>query len=429
MPPPWLAPEKARRMREINLREYERSPGVPLSARERDILRVVLPSIAIEPAPGMEGTYHLTPGSVVGAFETNDLSVFIEPKIGIAQLLSLACYTIGRIRFRPEDFQFPEECALPDILAIALSTQARRAFSGGLLHGYRTEEEALMTVRGRIRFDEQLRRRFGTPLPVELQYDEFTDDILPNRLVKAAAYRLGRIHLRSPEARRGLGWVGGILDGVSLVEFSPTGIPPMVFDRLAEHYRDVISLSRLILGHGAFESGRGAVRASGFLMDMNVVFQEFLTQSLRDVLGASPETLRSDRELQDVTLDHEGRVTLRPDLTWWDGHDCLFVGDAKYKNVTGDRVPNADLYQMLSYATALGLPGGLLVYAHGEAEPASYTVRRCGTRLEVAALDLTGALDEIVEAVRHVAKMVVRLRNEAGGVGPGIVLNTLSTGI
>ena len=100
-------------MREINLREYEKSPGVPLSARERDMLRGVLPSVSIEPAPGMEGTYHLTPGSMVGAFETGGLSVFIEPKIGIAQLLS-ACYAIGRIRFRAEDFRFPEKCALPD---------------------------------------------------------------------------------------------------------------------------------------------------------------------------------------------------------------------------------------------------------------------------------------------------------------------------
>ena len=382
------------------------------------MLRRTLPSVAIEPAPGTDGSYHLTPGSVVGAFEAGGLSVVIEPKIGIAQLLSLACYAISRIRFRAEDFGFPEKCALPDILALALSTQARRAFSGGLLHGYRTEEEALMTVRGRIRLEEQLRRRFDTPLPVELQYDEFTNDILPNRLVKAAAHRMGRIRLRSPEARRSLGWVAGILDGVSLVEFPPTRVSTVAFDRLTEHYRDVISLARLILGHGAFESGRGGVRASGFLMDMNVVFQEFLTQALREVLGASRQSLRSDSELQGVTLDREGRVSLRPDLTWWDGPDCLFVGDAKYKNLTGERVPNADLYQMLSYATALGLPGGLLIYAQGEADTASYTVRGSGTRLEVAALDLTGALEEILEAVRQMAKSVVRFRNEARGHSP-----------
>ena len=80
---------------------------------------------------------------------------------------------------------------MPDTLALALAAAARRAFVRGLLHGYRTEEEALHTVRGRIRFDEQMRRRSGVPLPVEVRYDEFTDDILENRLVKAAVVSLG----------------------------------------------------------------------------------------------------------------------------------------------------------------------------------------------------------------------------------------------
>ena len=54
-----------------------------------------------------------------------------------------------------------------------------------------------------------------------------------------------------------------------------------------------------------------------------------------------------------------------------------------------DAVPNADLYQLLAYTTALDLPGGLLIYAEGEDEPATYEVRNAGKRLEVAALDLS----------------------------------------
>ena len=60
-------------------------------------------------------------------------------------------------------------------------------------------------MRGRIMFDEQIRRRFGIPVPVEVRYDEFTDDILANRLVKAAVFRLGRQQLRSARALGELG--------------------------------------------------------------------------------------------------------------------------------------------------------------------------------------------------------------------------------
>ena len=143
-------------------------------------------SLTITPTGDAEGTYYLTPSFIVGALEVGGLSVLIEPKLGIPQLLSLACYAIDKIGFRQEQFDFPDEYALPDMLALALASAARRAFSCGLLHGYRIKEEELYTVRGRIQFDEQIRCRFGIPLPIEVRYDEFTDDILANRLVKAA---------------------------------------------------------------------------------------------------------------------------------------------------------------------------------------------------------------------------------------------------
>ena len=142
-----------------------------------------------------------------------------------------------------------------------------------------------------------------------------------------------------------------------------------------------------------------------------------MTQALREELDASPRTLQSDRELGRLTLDESRRVTLEPDLTWWDGPTCTFVGDAKYKNLTGRRVPNTDLYQMLSYATALDLPGGLLVYAQGEVDDEFYEVRHSGRRLQVASLDLAGTLEDVLKKVRRIADQVVLLRDAARRAG------------
>ena len=232
-------------------------------------------------------------------------------------------------------------------------------------------------------------------------------------MVKAAVGRLGRMRLRSLKARRGLSWVAAMLEQVSPVEFAPNEVPEIRFDRLNEHYRSVVGLARLVLRHSAFESGRGDVRASGFLMNMNDLFQEFVTAALREALGVSDRTLRSDSGVRGVTLDEESNVQLMPDLSWWDDATCTFVGDAKYKNLTTKAAPNADLYQLLAYATALDLPGGLLVYAQGEADTASYRVRHSGKSLQVVALDLSGTLDEVLGRVDHVAARVRALRDEA----------------
>ena len=319
-------------MRQINLQEYDPSGPHALTPDQRDALRVI-PSLTVTRADteGAEAAYYLTPGSTVGAVELPDLSVLIEPKIGIPKLLSMACYAMGAYKSQElRLFDFEEDQTLPDTLALALSAAARRAFSRGLLHDYLTREEALHTVRGRIRFDEQIRRRFGIPMPIEVRYDEFTDDILANRLVKAATARLGGMRLRSQPARIGMGWISGTLDNISPVEFAPKEVPEVRFDRLNEHYRGVVELSRLILRHSAFESGRGQVRASGFLMDMNVVFQEFVTVALREALGVSADAFR-DRKID--SLDRGGQVHLRPDLVWQEGSTCVFVGDAKYKGI------------------------------------------------------------------------------------------------
>ena len=291
------------------------------------------------------------------------------------------------------------------------AASARRAFSRGVVHGYRTEEEALHTVRGRIRFADQMRRRFGIPMPVEVRYDDFTEDVLANRLVRRAAERLGRMRIRSPSSRAGLAWIDGTLENVALVEYPRHAVPEVVFNRLNEHYREVVALARLILRHGTIETGRGAIRAPGFLMDMNRVFQEFVTRALRESLGLSDRTFRSDSGVRGVTLDEARRVDLRPDLSWWEGPTCRFVGDAKYKRVQDGHVPNADLYQLLAYATALDLPGGLLVYAQGEAADAVHVVRHAGRRLEVAALDLSGTIDELRRRIEGLAERVRRLRD------------------
>ena len=397
-------------MHHLDLREYEQSTPIELSVADRDSLNEFLPSLKIEPAKGRDGTYQVTPSSVVGAIEIGDLSVLIRPKIGIAKLLALACYAMGAFRHRERQmFDFEEDAeTLSDALALALAAAGRRAFSRGLLHGYLTEEEALQTVRGRIRFDEQLRRRFGLPLPIEVTYDEFTDDIVENRLVKSAVLRLGEMRLRSSRARRDLGWIAAMLENVSYSDFAPKDVPEVSFSRLNEHYRVVVELSRLILQNSAFESRRGEVRATGFLMDMNQVFQDFVTVALRDELGVSERVFCSDNQLKGqhlIYLDEKRNVKLEPDLTWWDGRECMFVADAKYKAAEGGS-RNADLYQLLAYATALDLPGGILIYAKGEADPITHQVRHSRKRLEIAALDLSGSLDDVLNRVKDVASRV-----------------------
>ena len=227
------------------------------------------------------------------------------------------------------------------------------------------------------------------------------------------------MRIRSKKARRELGWVTELLSEISLVEFPPGIVPPITFDRLNEHYRTAVSLAQLILRHTAFQSDRGRVRASGFVVNMNVLFEEFVTRALREALGVSDRTFRKVRPGDGVTLDEKRLVRLEPDLSWWEGRICRFVGDAKYKNIDGRKAPPvSDLYQLLAYTAVLDLPGGMLIYAKGEADPTVHQVRHLRKLLEVAALDLSGTLDQIITRVEELAERIKAFRNKARALRP-----------
>ena len=398
-------------MPQIDLQEW-RSSQHRLSIEQRDALRVLLSGdkLSIEPVRGTGDEYLLKPSSCIGAVDIDDLSVSIRPKLPIGRVLYLASYAMGDVDFREERFDFERQESLVEALVPALTRAARRAFGCGLLHGYRTEEEALHTVRGRIRVADQIRHRFGIPVPVEVRYDDFTDDVLPNQLVKAAAVRLGGMRIRSLQSRRDLGRISATLDNVSLVEFPAERIPEVKFDRLNEHYREVVTLARLILRHASIETTRGGVHASGFLMDMNKIFEEFVTHALREELQLTEHTFPAERE---VWLDEKEDIRMLPDLSWWDDSGCTFVGDVKYKTLQGKPVRHADLYQLLAYTTALDLPGGVLIYAEGGQPDACHDVCHAGKRLVITSLDLSGSISELHDEISKLAVRVEVLQRQA----------------
>lgn len=406
-------------MRQIDLYEHQRSDPLPLSAKDIKDLRSVLGSqLGIEPAEETAGHYHLKPSSTIGAFQVGDLSVSIRPKLAVSRVLFLASYAMDELKALPG---WPPRVPAPDLvqaMAYLLALAAQRAFARGLHRDYREHEEALTTVKGRIRVAEQIRRRFGVPIPVEVRYDNFTEDVTANRLVKAAAGALIRMRLRDRNSRERLTQVLARLENVSWVEYERGRVPDVRFTRLNEHYREVVALSRIVLQHRSIEARRGDTPAPGFLMDMNRVFESFVVRALRKELKLTARARfgRVQGLGQQIFLAKDGGIELKPDLTCWERGECTFVGDAKYKRIDHG-TPN-DLYQMLAYATALDLPGGLLIYAQGTeaktyAEAKTYEVRHCGKLLEVFALDLSGTRQELLDRVRALAERVRRLRSMA----------------
>ena len=282
----------------------------------------------------------------------------------------------------------------------------RQATGRGLLHGYETREETLNVVRGRIRIEDQLRQRFGIAVPIEVRYDEFTSDIEPNRLLKAAVRRIALLSQRSQRTRPLLSAMRAVFANVSDVEYRPANLPELPLNPLNAHYQPALAMARLILKSGTVELAAGKVKSASFLIDMNKVFEDFVVVGLREALGLSDYAFPQEARGREFWLDACQKVQLKPDISWWQGDRCVFVGDAKYKRTTVHGAQNHDIYQALAYAVAAGLPSALLIYAHDEQEriaPVTYHIREAGKHIKVAVLDLHGQPEEILQRVDHLA--------------------------
>ena len=209
-----------------------------------------------------------------------------------------------------------------------------------------------------------------------MSYDDFTEDIEPNRQLRAALNRLVRLPLRDDRSRWPLRALDARLENVLSVEYDPHHLPLVAFDRRSEHYRGVVGLARLILTGVSFDLAAGGVAASAFLIDMNKVFEDFVVVALREALRVSDRVLVQGASGRPLFLDEKRRVSLKPDVSYWAGERCVFVGDVKYKRIVPADYQPADLYQLLAYAIATRLESGTLIYAAG---PEGGTRTRCST--------------------------------------------------
>jgi 5-methylcytosine-specific restriction enzyme subunit McrC len=399
-------------MRFETLEEYRTKP-VELTPDEWRALASINKWIAIRPSLLGEGFYELTPDSHVGAMNLESLSIEIRPKIPIDRVLFLIAYSLDSASWRETPFDYGEQDSLVEAIIPGYVSQVRRALSRGVLQGYRREEDSLNVVRGQIRFADQLRDRFGRFPPVEVRFDEFTEDIELNRLLKAAIDRLRRTRIRSREARASLRTFDHSLALVRLLHYDRRSLPSVLYDRLNLHYKPAVELAKLILRSEAIELRHGQVQATSFLVDMNDVFERFVVTALRDELGTTPLSFPRGAAGKSLFLDDARGVRLEPDISWWDGQYCTFVGDVKYKRIRAEGILHPDLYQLLAYTVAADLPAGLLIYASGEATPITHTVVYLGKRLEVATLDVSGPPTEILGQVKRIADRIRYLRDEA----------------
>ncbi|MEU1672750.1 restriction endonuclease [Streptomyces roseifaciens] len=401
---------------EVSLQEHGPPISVPLGSEAGRALAAsgILQSAA--PDPTRNGHWLLRAGNRVGAVRTPGGPVVrIMPKTPVSRLFFLLGFSLDPARAWRDSCEGTIDTGtyngVVPALAHAVERQIDRALRQGILQGYREVEESALVVRGRLRETEQIRRHFGRTPPVEIAYDAYTADTAENRILRTAVERLLRLpDVPGPVRRRLAHQRVRLADALPLIRGQE--LPRWQPSRLNSRYQPALRLAEAFL-HGTSPEHRPAddhpLAVDGFLLDMNKLFEDFVTVALREALREHGLTAR----LQDPHhLDIACLVRMRPDLVvrTGDGRTPLAVVDAKYKVEKADGLLNADLYQALAYATVLGLREAHLVYAAGRQPERFHEVRGTvagpggrGVRLYQHSLDLSREPGKLLTTLRELA--------------------------
>lgn len=187
----------------------------------------------------------------------------------------------------------------------------------------------------------------------------------------------------------------------------------MSFNRLNRHDEPAIRLAALVLRNLALIDRPGAADASSFLVNMNTLFQDWVTDRLtralrgRLVVEAEPTTY----------LGIGRRLRMAADLVFRLDGEARYVGDVKYKLTDSGVGHHPDHYQLLAYTTAMALPEGVLIYCRGEAgaPEGEVVVRHAAKRLVTLAMRLDGSPAAME---RSVAMLAGRIWERSTSVAP-----------
>ncbi len=388
------------RMSTHELFEYEERDLPIADAQARDLAATRLVSVSPSQVPRC---WNVRAGHRVGTLIVGDVRILVKPKIRLENLFLLLEAGLRPEDWRTEAFDYAGD---PDLLPAVISFLARTAettLARGVFRRYRERRERLTALRGRPDLAPMVARG-GLAFPLDCRYDDFTADVRENRYLKAALRLALRVPMVPAEDRRRLLGLVADLEEVANARVEPGDLDRIDFNRLNEHYRPALHLARLVLENLTLVDRSGRWTTVSFMVDMNDLFERFVTERLR-------RALRGRLKVKDQYPTHLGRgdtVRMRPDLVFERRGETVYVGDVKYKLTESGEARNPDYYQMLAYTTALSLGEGVLIYCHAEdGSPGQpVTVRNSGQVLHCRPLDLTGPPDSVARQLDGLADWI-----------------------
>jgi 5-methylcytosine-specific restriction enzyme subunit McrC len=375
------------------------------------------------------GRHELSARGVVGILATKDCSLEILPKIDVApgesnnrqnaairkrliHMLAVALdlkIDLGAIT----ELAWQRETLL-EILIRIFCDKLTEAVRKGMPRRYVEHEEDLSALRGRLNIARQFTRHAVNPSRLACRFDDLSEDIALNRIMKAAVSHLSRMS-RSLANQQRLRELAFVYAGVAEVPLSALRWGEVVIDRTNRRWQELLGMARLFLLNRYQTTTGGDGQGTALLFEMNALFEEYVGRLVSRALAGSDLTVARQGGRLSCLMEEgteRGLFQTKPDILIRRAGVVTHVIDTKWKRISPriddpkQGVSQSDVYQMMAYAQLYRAPRLTLLYPHhsglGDIEGihARHRITGHDTTLETGSIDVANG-NQVLDRLRR----------------------------
>jgi 5-methylcytosine-specific restriction enzyme subunit McrC len=310
--------------------------------------------------------------SYAGIIQLSQTRLLFKPKINNMDIFQMLPYlkNFSNANFYYDPYKYivrKDGTNFIEIIGMLFYLELKTILEKGLLKTYIRNEQNLNFLKGKLIIKNQIINEIKKTPKFNCKYFDLTYDNLENQIILYVLCLLLPRLTKDSLKNNLLVFEYQLKNEITFKEYSGRDCDKVCYNRVNEYYKNIISLSKLIL-EDSFVHSYASDKSIGvnFLVNMNQLYEDFLTEMIK-------ETIAEDEDLQnryEVIAQKKVRgllqpdpLTIKPDIVIRnksnDKDDYKFVIDTKYKIEDN----NADYYQLIAYLLAFNRSKkGILIY-------------------------------------------------------------------
>lgn len=278
--------------------------------------------------------------------------------IPIHNIYYLVCYAWNKLNEKDRiKVSLDDKTELVDLFAKILINSTKILLKRGIDHNYETVINEVCGVKGKLHYSETLKKQLIHRQRTICKYDEFSSNILFNRILVTTIYSLIKTDNLNKKLKKELTSLFRMLPNISQISLSPPLFNSIRINRNNQFYGFILDTCRVIY-ESCFPSGnKGELYFIDFREDekkMALLFENFV----RNFYQIEQNTFKVKRENISWNFapckDDKYLPGMHTDITL-ENHDQKIIIDTKYYKETlskyydSSKIKSENLYQLFSY--------------------------------------------------------------------------------